>query len=153
MQTNDFVFTVSLTGLLLGILIIAAIVAIVWLIKVLSKVSKTMDVVSDLVDHNKEELDLVFKTIPQVTGKVDKTLDQANQILDHSSDEITESIASLKSTLVNASRLSEDAVDTVEYLSRTAIDAADTLTGGVAQTHSTLSYVKEIAKIVRDIVK
>ena len=149
---NDLVFSVSLTGLLLTVLIIVAIVALIFLIKVLSKASKAVEAISEVLEKNKEELDATLKTVPAVAGKADEARGQVTNILESSSPDIVDSISGARDTIINVSRLSTDAADTVEYLATTAIDTADSLSSGVSKTNSTLGYVREIAKIARDVV-
>ncbi|MDD7732947.1 MAG: hypothetical protein PT957_04280 [Firmicutes bacterium] len=152
MPGNEMMFSVSLNGLLLAVLIVVAIVALVYLIKVLAKASKAVDAVSELLEKNKEELDAALKTIPTITGKTDQALGQVSKILDQSSPDIVDTISGAKDTVISVSRLTTDAADTVEYLAATAIDTADSLSSGVTKTNSTLGYVREIAKIVKDVI-
>lgn len=147
--------TISLQGILqlLGIiLIIVAIVAVVVLIKVLSNVNKSVESVSTLLDKNKDELESALRSIPVLTAQLQDSLTQVNEILDHSSESIVESIAQTKNTLVNATRISADVADTVEYVATTAVDTADMISSGVGKSNSTLGYIREIATVVRDLV-
>ncbi len=150
---NDLTFTVSLQGVLVMILLVLAIVAVVFLIKVLKNVGAMTDQLNTILQKNNEELDLALKSVPVLTDKLESSLTQVNQILNQSSDDIVTSLSEVKNTLVQTTRISSDIADTVEYVATSAVDAADAIAGGVNRGNSTLSYMREIAHIVRDVIR
>ncbi len=153
MPTNEFTFTFTLNGLLIAILVIVAIVALVFLISVLMKLSKTLGSVSEIVSKNQEELDKTIKTLPEITSKLNSSIDNVDMILAQSSPDIVESIGQVRDTLVNATRLSSDVADSVEYIATTAIDTVDSVSSGFSKSASQMGYVKEIVDVIRNVIR
>lgn len=147
--------TISLQGVLqlLGIvLVVIAIVAVAMLIRVLKNVAEMTDAIGKVVKDHTDDLDTTIASIPEITHSAQNSIRQVNSILDRSSDDIVDSLKEVKSTLVNATRMTTDVADTVEYVGSAAVDTADFISSGVNRGNSTLSYIRQIAQVVRDVL-
>lgn len=150
---NDIIFTFSLTDLLLAVLILVGIVVLINLVRILANLLKITKMLSELFDENKEGINLSLKKLPTIVENVDGSIASANTLLKNSSQDIVESISATKTTLTGVSRISTDVADGLEYVTRTVADTADTVSMGISDASTKMTYIKEIIEIVSDILK
>lgn len=158
--SNQFVLAFTIEGLLLALLAIAGIVCLIFLAKVLMQLSQTTKELNALVKGNAKELDKTIKALPGLMTKVDTSLVEANVALKEVNHLLVESSPALLSTIdsvsvsaQNASKLTANVNDTVEYFAVSAIDTADSLTSKVSSAGATFSYVKEVVDIIRNFIQ
>lgn len=142
--------TINLELIAYTILFIVALVAIVFLIGFLSKASKLVKSINDILENNSKNIDSTVEKIPNLLDQANNLVDSVNGIVNDPNLKIA--ISKANDTLTNVNLISEDIKDTVNYFGETAIEGADSFGQGIASVKDYTTMIKDVVDIVKDVV-
>ena len=139
----------TLIELLTVILILLAIVALFFLVKVLIGLSKTMKNVSKILEDNKDQIDLAINNLSATSTSAVSIASEVDGLVKDVKPGLVSTLTEVEGVVGNANKLSNDAVDTVEYFTMSAVDTLDNISGGVSKATDYVELVKSILQSIK----
>ena len=139
----------TLIELLTVILVILAIVALFFLVKVLIGLSKTMKNVSTILEENKDNIDLAINNLTATSTSAVSISSEVDSLVKDVKPGLVSTLTEVEGVVGNANKLSNDAVDTVEYFTMSAVDTLDNISSGVSKATDYVELFKSVLQSIK----
>lgn len=142
---------VNIVDIFLVLALVALIGFLITLIVFLIKLTKTVKEVNSVFEKNRTDIDLSIRKAQETINNVSNITDKTDRLLGDISPDIRGITSSTNKTMGNVENIVGDMNDTVEFVSESIVDTADTIRSNLTSCSSFTPQVLDLIKYFKSI--